>query len=67
MEITEVRIYPGKDLVKAYATISFDNCFVVGEIRVMQGLRGTFRLISSQEAERRQPQQLAYPPMPKHE
>jgi stage V sporulation protein G len=43
MEITEVRIYPGnKDLVKAYATISFDNCFLVGEIRVMQGPTGLF-------------------------
>jgi stage V sporulation protein G len=49
MEITEVRIYPGSDLVKAYATISIDNCFVVGEIRVMQGSTGLFVLFPAKK------------------
>jgi SpoVG len=43
MKITEVRIYPtNEDLVKAYATISFDNCFLVQEIRVIKGPTGLF-------------------------
>jgi stage V sporulation protein G len=43
MQITEVRIYPtNEDLVKAYATISFDNCFLVQEIRVIKGPTGLF-------------------------
>ena len=49
MEITEVRIYPGSDLVKAYATINIDNCFVVGEIRVMQGPTGLFVLFPAKK------------------
>ena len=31
-----------RDLVKAYATISFDNCFLVQEIRVIKGPTGLF-------------------------
>jgi stage V sporulation protein G len=27
---------------QSYATLSFDNCFMVGEIRVMQGPTGLF-------------------------
>ena len=37
MNITGVRIYPtNEERVKAYASICFDNCFVVGEIRVIK-------------------------------
>jgi stage V sporulation protein G len=43
MEITEVIIHPtNEDLVKAYATIVFDNCFMVREIRVIRGTGGLF-------------------------
>jgi stage V sporulation protein G len=38
MQITEITIHPtNEDLVKAYVSIVFDNCFMVGKIRVMQG------------------------------
>jgi stage V sporulation protein G len=43
MQVTEVRIYPAdEDLVKAYASISFDNCFLVEGIRVIKGHMGLF-------------------------
>lgn len=43
MQITEVKIYPTNEkLVRAYATIVFDNCFMVREIRVIKGPRGLF-------------------------
>ena len=43
MQITEITIHPtNEDLVKAYVSIVFDNCFMVGEIRVMQGPTGLF-------------------------
>ena len=43
MQITEITIYPtNEDLVRAYVSIVFDNCFMVGEIRVMQGPTGLF-------------------------
>ncbi|MDD2703355.1 MAG: septation protein SpoVG family protein [Candidatus Omnitrophica bacterium] len=45
MEITEVRIFlkdsPDKKL-KAYATVTFDNSFVVRNIKVIQGTSGLF-------------------------
>ena len=43
MQITEITIYPtNEDLVRAYVSIVFDSCFMVGEIRVMQGPTGLF-------------------------
>ena len=40
MEIIEITIHStNEDLVGAYVSIVFDNCFMVGEIRVMQGPR----------------------------
>ena len=43
MQITEITIHPtNEDLVRAYVSIIFDNCFMVGEIRVMQGTTGLF-------------------------
>jgi stage V sporulation protein G len=45
MEITEIRMAlresPDKRL-KAYATITFDNCFVVRNIKVIDGKNGLF-------------------------
>lgn len=36
MEVTEVRIYPQKEKkVKAYATITLDNVFVVHNLRIV--------------------------------
>jgi stage V sporulation protein G len=38
MQVTEVRIRLANEMfVKAYASICFDNCFLVHDIRVIQG------------------------------
>ena len=43
MQITEVRIRPvSENLLKAYASICFDNCFLVYDIKVIQGPTGLF-------------------------
>jgi len=43
IQITEVRIrLANEGLVKAYATICFDNCFLVQQIRVIKGRTGLF-------------------------
>jgi len=43
MEITEVRVFPvNEDKLKAYATITFDRCFVVRDLKVIQGNNGLF-------------------------
>lgn len=38
MEITEVKInlMPGQDPLKAFASITFDNCFVVHDLRIIK-------------------------------
>ena len=43
MQITEVRIRPAnEEFVKAYASICFDNCFLVHDIRVIKDPTGLF-------------------------
>ncbi len=42
MEISEVRINVNKGgKVKAFAQVVFDGCFVVGDIRILEGKEGT--------------------------
>src|SRR5687767_6198195 len=43
MEITEVRIFPvNEDKLKAYVTITFDHCFVIRDLKVINGNSGLF-------------------------
>jgi stage V sporulation protein G len=43
MEITEVRVFPvNEDKLKAYVTITLDHCFVVRDLKVIQGTGGLF-------------------------
>ena len=54
MQITEITIHPtNEDLVKAYVSIVFDNCFMVGGNQSHARPHGSFPLISNQEAEGR--------------
>jgi len=52
MDITEVRIFlkdsPDKKL-KAYATVTFDNAFVVRNIKIIQGTNGVFIAMPSRK------------------
>src|SRR5437016_10623601 len=62
MQITEVRIYPtNEDLVKAYVTITLDNCLMIREIRVIQGPTGLFVSFPSEKQRDGTHRQLAYP------
>ena len=44
IEITEVKVYPAKDSgkLKAYATIVFENCFIVRDLKIIEGDKGYF-------------------------
>lgn len=45
MKITEVRIYPkeeGDKKLRAFATLTFDECFVVRDIKIIEGTKGLF-------------------------
>lgn len=43
MEITEVRVYPVREeKLKAFVSVVFDRCFMVNDIKVIQGKDGLF-------------------------
>ena len=53
MEITEIRVFlkEGQDKkLKAYTTVTFDNAFVVRNIKVIQGSNGLFIAMPSRKA-----------------
>ena len=50
MEITEVRVYPvDEDKLKAYVTITFDQCFVVRDLKIIHGTNGLFVAMPSRK------------------
>lgn len=52
MEITEVRIFPRESRdkkLKAYATVTFDDSFVVRDIKIIQGNKGYFVAMPSRK------------------
>ena len=52
MEITEIRVFPkeGQDKkLKAYTTVTFDNVFVVRNIKVIQGSNSLFIAMPSRK------------------
>jgi stage V sporulation protein G len=43
MDITDVKIFPvEEEKLKAYVTITLDDCFVVRDLKVIQGTSGLF-------------------------
>jgi stage V sporulation protein G len=44
MKITEVKVYPAKEngKLKAYATVVFDDSFIVRDLKIIQGNKGLF-------------------------
>ncbi|MBL7684442.1 MAG: septation regulator SpoVG [Deltaproteobacteria bacterium] len=50
MEITEVRVFPmNEDKLKAYATITFDDCFVIRDLKIISGNSGLFVAMPSKK------------------
>ena len=44
MEITEVRVFPVKEdeKLKAFVSIVLDNCFIISDIKIINGNKGLF-------------------------
>ena len=43
MEITQVRVFPvEEEKLKAFVSVVFDDCFVVSDIKIIQGTHGLF-------------------------
>jgi stage V sporulation protein G len=52
MQITEVRVFPAKkadEKLKAFATVTFDHCFVVRDLKVINGNKGLFIAMPSRK------------------
>lgn len=50
MEITDVRVFPvDEDKLKGYATITFDDCFVVRDLKIIAGTSGLFVAMPSKK------------------
>jgi stage V sporulation protein G len=51
MEITEVRVFPvaNEERLKAYATITIDNVFLIRDLRVINGNNGLFVAMPSRK------------------
>ena len=50
MEVTEVRVFlVNEEKLKAYVTIIFDDCFVVRDLKVINGNNGLFVAMPSKK------------------
>ena len=50
MEITEVRVHlRNEDKLKAFATVTFDNCFVVRNMKIISGNKGLILCMPSRK------------------
>ncbi len=50
MQITEVNVFPvNEEKLKAYVAITFDNCFVVRDLKIINGKDGLFVAMPSKK------------------
>ena len=50
MQVTDVKVFPvNEERLKAYATITFDDCFVVRDLKIIQGGTGLFVAMPSKK------------------
>ena len=63
MEVTEVRISPAKGgKVRAFASVVFDDCFIVNDLRVIEGREGqTFVTMPGRKTRNGQMRDIAHP------
>ncbi len=62
MKITEVKVFPvNEDRLKAYVSITLENCFVVRDLKVIQGTNGLFVAMPSKKRKDGQFRDIAHP------
>ncbi|MEW6055856.1 MAG: septation regulator SpoVG [Bdellovibrionota bacterium] len=50
MDITEIKVFPvNEEKLKAYVTIILDNCFVVRDLKIINGTTGLFVAMPSKK------------------
>jgi len=63
MQITDIRVrrVAGDGKLKAYVTVTFDDCFVVHNIKVIHGRSGTFIAMPSRRTKTGEYKDVAHP------
>ena len=66
MQITDVRIrkVEGEGKLKAYVTITFDDCFVVHNVKIIEGTSGLFIAMPSRKTQTGEYRDVAHPISP---
>lgn len=66
MQITELRIrkVTGEGKLRAYVTITFDNCFVVHNVKIIEGKDGLFVAMPSKKTANGEYKDVAHPISP---
>jgi stage V sporulation protein G len=50
MEVTNVSVFPREeDRLKAFVTVTFDNCFIVRDLKIIRGNRDLFVAMPSKK------------------
>jgi len=64
MQVTEVSVFPvvkDDERLKAFATITFDDCFIVRDLKVIDGSDGLFVAMPSKKRKDGQYKDIAHP------
>lgn len=62
MEITQVKVFPvHEDKLKAFVSVVFDHCFMVNDIKVIQGKEGLFLSMPSRRKKSGEFKDVAHP------
>ncbi len=62
MKITDVNIFPvNEERLKAYVTITIDDCFIIRDLKVIQGHEGLFVAMPSKKRKNGEFKDIAHP------
>jgi len=64
MEVTEVKVFPienEEERLKAFATVTFDDCFIVRDLKVINGNEGLFVAMPSKKRKDGKYRDVAHP------
>jgi len=63
MEITDIRVrkVAGEGKLKAYVTVTFDDCFVIHNVKIIEGKSGVFIAMPSRKTRTGEYKDVAHP------
>lgn len=66
MDISEIRIrrVSSEGKLKAYVTVTFDNCFVIHNVKIIEGKTGVFIAMPSRKTKTGEYKDIAHPICP---